>query len=109
MEPDPSLDAFFDRVKLDLFEKRKRRIVDLAIARNLLTPSQSEALKEADLAGHSFPDRALVERGWITPEQHAELRRAADGEPVSPSSSPLLVRYELHEKLGEGAMSQVFR
>src|SRR5262245_5537416 len=109
MEPDPSFDAFINRVKSDLLEKRQRRIVDLAIARNLLTPSQSEALKEALATGQSFPDHALVERGWITPEQFAELRLAADGPAISPSANPLLARYELQEKLGEGAMSQVFR
>jgi serine/threonine protein kinase len=109
MEPDPSLDAFFNLVKFDLFEKRQRRIVDLAISRHLLTSSQSESLKEDALSGHTIPDRVLVDRGWITPEQYSELRRAADQEALGPSSSPLIARYELHEKLGEGAMSQVFR
>jgi serine/threonine protein kinase len=109
MEPDSSLEGFFNRIKLDLSEKRQRRIVDLAIARNLLTPSQSEALKEAAAAGQSIADQTLVDKGWITPEQFAELRRTADGGSASPSSSPLLARYDLYEKLGEGAMSQVFR
>jgi serine/threonine protein kinase len=61
------------------------------------------------LAGDSISDRALVDRGWISPEQYAELRRIVDADSGSNPSSPLLARYELHEKLGEGAMSQVFR
>jgi serine/threonine protein kinase len=109
MEPDPLLDAFFDRVKSDLQEQRQRRLLDLANARNLLTPSQSDAIREAFSAGHSISDRTLVERGWITPQQFAELRRVVDADAGSNASSPLLARYELHEKLGEGAMSQVFR
>jgi tetratricopeptide (TPR) repeat protein/tRNA A-37 threonylcarbamoyl transferase component Bud32 len=109
MEPDPLLDAFFDRVKSDLQENRQRRLLDLARARNLLTPSQSEAIREEAASGRSISERALVDRGWITPEQFSELRRIVDGDPGTNPSSPLLARYELHEKLGEGAMSQVFR
>jgi tetratricopeptide (TPR) repeat protein/tRNA A-37 threonylcarbamoyl transferase component Bud32 len=109
MEPEPLLDAFFDRVKSDLQEKRQRRLLEVANARNLLTPAQSEALREAAASGQPLSERSLVDRGWITPEQLAELRRTVDADSGSTSSSPLLVRYELHEKLGEGAMSQVFR
>jgi tetratricopeptide (TPR) repeat protein/tRNA A-37 threonylcarbamoyl transferase component Bud32 len=109
MEPDPLPDTFFDRVKSDLQEKRQRRFLDLATARNLLTRSQSEALREAAASGQPLSEQSLVDRGWITSEQLAELRRQVDADSGSPSSSPLLARYELHEKLGEGAMSQVFR
>jgi serine/threonine protein kinase/Tfp pilus assembly protein PilF len=109
MEPDPLLDAFFDRVKSDLQGQRQRRLLDLASDRNLLTPSQSDAIREAFSAGHSISDRTLVDRGWITPEQFAELRRIVDADAGAGAPSPLLARYELHEKLGEGAMSQVFR
>src|SRR5262249_51354988 len=93
----------------DLQEKRQRRLFELAKARNLLNTSQSEELQEAVSAGKSVSEWTLVDRGWITPEQLAELRRSVDGDAESASSSPLLARYDLHEKLGEGAMSQVFR
>jgi serine/threonine protein kinase len=109
MEPDPLLDAFYDRVKSEFQEQRQRRFLDLARARKLLTPSQSEAILEASAQGQAIPERALVDRGWISAEQFAELRRIVDAGSGASPSSPLLARYELHEKLGEGAMSQVFR
>jgi tetratricopeptide (TPR) repeat protein/tRNA A-37 threonylcarbamoyl transferase component Bud32 len=108
-ESDPSLGAFFDRVKSDLRETRHLRLLDLARACNLLTPSQSDVLRAAAAEGHSIADSDLVDRGWISQEQLAELYRRVDGDSPSTSASPLLARYELHEKLGEGAMSQVYR
>ena len=104
-----SSDDFLDRIKSDLHQKRQRRFVELAKARKLITSSQLEVLEEAVSNGSPALERVLLDRAWMTREQFAELRRAVDGESLPTSTSPLLARYELHEKLGDGSMSQVFR
>jgi tetratricopeptide (TPR) repeat protein/tRNA A-37 threonylcarbamoyl transferase component Bud32 len=82
---------------------RQLRLGRLAVSRGWLTEAQ---LDEARAASEARLDEAVVARGWLTEGQVAELRAELDR-----ASSPSRVagRYDLREKLGEGAMSVVYR
>ncbi|MBI3855907.1 MAG: protein kinase [Planctomycetes bacterium] len=72
---------FFDRIRADLAASRRRRLQDLAVSRGLL--AEGESIEEK-----------------LQPSQVEEILRELDG----PAS-----RYEIGEKLGEGAVSIVHR
>ena len=76
---------FFDRIRADLAASRRRRIAELAIERGLLAEGESVEAK-------------------LRPSQIEELQRELDG-PAAPARD----RYEAGEKLGEGAVSIVYR
>jgi tetratricopeptide (TPR) repeat protein/tRNA A-37 threonylcarbamoyl transferase component Bud32 len=89
-------DEFLDRIRSGVSGLRHSRLGRLAVDRNLLTPAQLD-LAQGD-AG-PLPE-ALLRRGWLTADQVRELQRSLD----APSGR----RYEIGEKLGEGAMSVVY-
>src|SRR5262245_44330823 len=92
-----------DRVRSSIGRMRRRRLGRLAVARGWLTDAQ---LEEADAASDGRLEEALVARGWLTPERLAELKAELDR---GPSTSTVAGRYDLKERLGEGAMSVVYR
>lgn len=85
---------FFDRIRADLASNRRRRIGDLAVERGYLSASAAEEILRA---GGTVEDK-------LRPSQVDELLRALDG-PAGSSRD----RYEVGEKLGEGAVSVVHR
>ena len=93
---------FFDRIKADLADSRKRRLGDLAVERGLLPPQRLPEMLEGSV------EENLVSKAGLRPSQLDELLRALDG-PVPPARDPLASRYEIGERLGEGAVSTVHR
>src|SRR5688572_3495097 len=91
--------AFFDRVKSDLADGRRRRLAVLAEARGL---GGAERIEEALRAPGLSLERALVERAGLA----EDVARALIAELDAPLRGP---RYEILEKLGEGAVSIVRR
>ncbi len=89
---------FFDRVRADLAASRRRRLGELAVARGFLTRNAlDEILSTSDAI-----------EGALRPSQLDELLRELD-DPASGARDPLASRYEIGEKLGEGAVSIVHR
>jgi tetratricopeptide (TPR) repeat protein/tRNA A-37 threonylcarbamoyl transferase component Bud32 len=89
---------FFDRVRADLAASRRRRLGELAVARGFLTPSKLDEI----LSTSGAIDAAL------RPSQLDVLLRELD-DPAAAARDPLASRYEIGEKLGEGAVSIVHR
>jgi tetratricopeptide (TPR) repeat protein/tRNA A-37 threonylcarbamoyl transferase component Bud32 len=88
-----------DRVRSEIGRLRQRRLGELAVHRKLIT---AEQLEEAWRLGGPL-GQALVGRGFITEAVRQELSRELDGPRTAGG------RYELGEKLGEGAVSVVYR
>jgi tetratricopeptide (TPR) repeat protein len=95
---------FFDRIRADLALSRRRRLAELAVERGLLDRAALESLLEAP----GPIEEALVARAGLRPSQLELLLGVLDG-PPAPSPDPRLSRYEIGEKLGEGAVSIVHR
>jgi hypothetical protein len=96
---------FFDRIRADLAADRLRRLAELAVKRGWLPADRA--------LGGGPPERALAEAG-LRPSQVDELIRALDAAPLrSPIDGgvggPSASRYELGERLGEGAVAVVYR
>jgi serine/threonine-protein kinase len=83
----------------------------LAVKRQLLRPDQLEEclneLRESQARGEKIELADLIlKRGWATPEAIASLQ----SEPSAPSADlPSFARFEIRERLGEGASSVVYR
>ena len=92
---------FFDRVKADLADGRRRRLASLAEARGLAPAARVEEALRGAPAGMTV-ERALVERAGI----EEPLARALLADLDAPARAS---RYEILEKLGEGAVSVVHR
>ncbi len=90
-----------DRIRASIGQARQQRLGRLAVARGWVTDSQ---LDEALLGGPL--EETLVARGWMTEPQLSELLGELDR---APSVGPVAGRYELRERLGEGAVSVVYR
>src|SRR5579862_1404283 len=97
--PDP-----FDRIRADLAASRRRRLGELAVERGML----GQAALEEILSTSGPIEDALVRRGGLRPSQLDQLLRELD-RPGSPSPEARASRYEIGEKLGEGAVSIVHR
>jgi len=94
----------FDRIRADLAASRRRRLGELAVERGIL----GQAALEEILSTSGPIEDALVQRGGLRPSQLDQLLRELDG-PASPSPEARASRYEVGEKLGEGAVSIVHR
>src|SRR5688572_17105603 len=92
---------FFDRVKADLADGRRRRLASLAEARGLAPAARVEEALQGAPAGMTL-ERALVERAGIGEPLARALLADLDA-PVRAS------RYEILDRLGEGAVSIVHR
>ncbi len=93
----PDASRFFARVRADLADARRRRLAALAEARGL---AGAERVEEA-LRGATDIEQALARAGF-SPEQARALLADLDA-PARAS------RYEIGDKLGEGAVSVVHR
>ncbi|HYE98728.1 MAG TPA: protein kinase, partial [Planctomycetota bacterium] len=98
---------FLDRIRADLAESRRRRLADLAVERGFVAREQVDELLRRAAPGRPL-EEALVAHGGLRPSQVEDLVQAVDGE-VSPGRVPSMPRYETGEKLGEGAVSVVYR
>lgn len=95
---------FFGRIRADLAAARRRRLGELALQRGLLGSSSLEEF----LQQPGPVEEALLGKAGVRPSELAELLRELDG-PSIPAPDLRASRFEVGEKLGEGAVSIVHR
>jgi tetratricopeptide (TPR) repeat protein/tRNA A-37 threonylcarbamoyl transferase component Bud32 len=106
--PEPLPEGFFERVTRDLGREEDFRLGERAVDESLLSREQLAALfHETSLGPADGPPLRdiLVERGLVP---RAEVERLAGGAAGVPERMTL-GRYEIQEKLGEGATAVVYR
>jgi tetratricopeptide (TPR) repeat protein/tRNA A-37 threonylcarbamoyl transferase component Bud32 len=106
IEPSDRAEQFLRRIQSEWAEERNRQLIDAAVARQLLTPDQAQELLRA---GSANVADELLRRGWISRSQSSELCAELDRRALDPPPLAGLARYQLLDRIGEGAVSVVHR
>src|SRR5262245_16059594 len=106
-EPNDLAEQFMRRVRSEWAAERNRQLLEAALARRILTAEQVQELQRA--GGTSNVSEELVRRGWMSETQTAELRAELDLRTSEARPPAGLARYQLLERIGEGAVSVVHR